>query len=203
MMDVKNKLQHLLQKNQWFFSNYNITYEDFNCIKKEGLTFWKRKLIVMFNDSKKEFISDLENTKIKSDYNAANKAYLYLSSIIPEKKVYDKSINDYKIIKLVDVENIGYKQFKDINDSCIIGFISKANNYPEEKINYMKSIMRLVIYENTEKEGSDVSLILYIGENMRNFIRNKNEIHIYSNDKLFIPLINIFKKHGIKSKIFH
>lgn len=203
MINFKNKLQDLLQKNKWYFSQYNITYGDIDCIKKEGLTYWKRRLTVMFNDRKEEFIGDIKNTKIESDYDAADKAYLYLSSIIPERKKYNKIINNYKIIKLIDIENIGYKQFKDINDSYIIGFVSKSNNYPNEKINYMKNIMKLMTYDGIEKEGSDVSLILYIGENMENFIKNKNEIHIYSNDKLFIPLINILKKHGIKSKIFH
>lgn len=202
-MDPKNKLQHFLQKNKTFFLNYKIKYKIVDYKHVGGITNWKSKVITIVNNDKKMFIGDVKNKKVESEYSAAGKAYQYLLSTLPNKKVYNKFIDDYKIIKLIDIENIGnYKQFKNIRDAYIVGFISRSNNFTEEKIEDIKSIMELIIYENTQKEGADVCLILYIGKNMERFIKNKNEIHIYSKDKNFIPLINIFK-NKIKCKIIN
>lgn len=202
-MDSKNKLQYFLQKNKSFFFNYNIKYEIVDYKHIGGITKWKSKVITIVNYKKQVFIGDVKNKKVDSEYSAAGKAYLYLLSTFPNKKVYNKFIDDYKIIKLIDIENIGnYKQFKNIHDAYIVGFISRSNNFTEEKIEDIKSIMELIIYEDTQKEGADVSLILYIGKNMKKFIKNQNELHIYSKDKIFIPLINIFK-NKIKCKIIN
>lgn len=115
---------------------------------------------------------------------------------------------DNEIIKLIDLENVGignYKKFRKFNNAYIVGFISRnnLNNVPKYTIDNIESIMELEIYEGTQREGADVSLILYIGKHMETLIRNRKEIHIYSKDKIFIPLIDILLQKKIKCKIIN
>lgn len=171
-MNPKNKLQEFLQKNKSYFFNYDLKYDVVDYKHIGSITKWKTKIIIMVNGKKEEFMGDIQNKKIDSEYSAAEKAYLYLLSTFPNKEIYNKSIKDYKIIKMVDIENIGnYKQFRNVHDSYIVGFISRANKFTDNKINDIKNIMELIIYEGIQKEGADVSLILYVGKNMENFIK--------------------------------
>lgn len=109
-------------------------------------------------------------------------------------------IKNQKVL-LIDIENIGKYKISGF-DGIIIGFIS--NNSPLYKKLYdIKRYFHIEIFNGKEKNGADILMSIFIGQNLNHFKNYNNKIIILTKDKFGLSIKNICNQNGIDCIIKH
>lgn len=178
-----------------FLQKYN-NINNFNCIFKNMI---KVNTYITQNVNAKEsaiYISPPKSFNFTKKFEIGENVESLNISLLE-----DKFFTKYQKVLLIDIENIGKYKFSGF-DGIIIGFISN-NSSLYKKLNDIKRYIHLEIFNGKEKNGADILMSIFIGQNLNNFKNYNNKIIILTKDKFGLAIKNICNQNGIECIIKH